>query len=177
MKSHEDAHLMARTAQGDLDAFAELVRRHQETAWRTAYRFLGDAAEAEDITQEAFLKILAAASRYQPRAAFTTYLYRVVAHLCIDHSRRKRPLPRSSLPEAIDHAPGPETALIQKDRAQQVRRGLDTLPPRQRLAIILKYYEGMRYQEIADVMEITTKAVERLLGRARTALHGRIEKK
>ena len=128
MRQFSDAQLMLRTSRGDLDAFAEIVRRHQETAWRTAYRFLGDTTEAEDITQEAFLKILAAAPRYRPTAAFSTYLYSVVSRLCIDFSRKKRPLTGHVMPDRPDTGPGPDTILIHNDQKQrEIVRG-DELP-------------------------------------------------
>ncbi|NOZ84887.1 MAG: sigma-70 family RNA polymerase sigma factor [Deltaproteobacteria bacterium] len=162
---------MLRVAEGDLHAFEEIVRRHHRTAWRIALRFLGDRTEAEDMAQEAFLRILAAAPRYKPGAAFSTYLYRVVARLCIDHAKRKRPVFTNTLPETADPSPGPATALIRKDRDTLIREALDTLPARQRMVVILKYYEGLRYDEIARAMGTTVKAVERLLGRARKTLH------
>jgi len=166
----KDEQLMSRVAKGDLNAFGEIVRRHERTAWRIAHRFLDDPAEAEDVAQEAFLRILSAAPRYRPGAAFSTYLYRVVTRLCIDHARRKRPVFTNTLPETVDPSPDPATALIQKDRDALVRKALDTLPARQRMVVILKYYEGLRYDEIARAMGTTIKAVERLLGRARCAL-------
>ncbi len=170
MKISHDNHLMLRVAEGDLNAFGELVRRHQQTAWRIALRFLGDPSEAEDITQEAFLRILAAAPRYKPHAAFSTYLYRVVSRLCIDNSRKKRPVFTDTLPETVDASPDPAATLSQKDRDALIHKALDALPSRQRMVVILKYYEGLRYGEIARVMGTTAKAVERLLGRARTEL-------
>jgi len=157
-------------AEGDLDAFNELVRRHQRTAWRIAHRFLGDPAEAEDVAQEAFLRVLAAAPRYAPSAAFSTYLYRVVSRLCIDHARKRRPMLSGALPETLDSSPDPAMALAQKDRDQLIRQALDALPSRQRMAVILKYYEGMGYSDIARALGTTVKAVERLLGRARSTL-------
>ena len=166
----KDEQLMLRVAEGDLDSFNEIVRRHQRTAWRIAHRFLGDPTEAEDITQEAFLRILAAAPRYKPSAIFSTYLYQVVARLCIDYARKKRPIFTSTLPETVDSSHSPATALVRKDRDALIRKALYVLPSRQRMVVILKYYEGLRYGEIARVMGTTVKAVERLLGRARKAL-------
>ena len=165
---------MLRVAQGDLDAFDEIVRRHQRTAWRIAYRFLGDRAGAEDVVQDAFLRILSAAPRYKPTAAFPAYLYRVVARLCIDDIRKKRPVLTDAFPEAVDPSPDPATARAQEARNALVRMALDALPPRQRMAVILKYYEGLGYEEIAGAMGTTVKAVERLLGRARAALRSRL---
>ncbi len=86
-----DTTLMIRAAEGDLAAFEQLVRRNQAGAWAFAWRFLGDAAEAQDIVQEAFLRIYQAAPRYRPTAGFRTYLYRVVARLCLDWKAKKRP--------------------------------------------------------------------------------------
>jgi len=166
----KDEQLMLRVAEGNLDAFDELVRRHQHSAWRIAHRFLGDSTEAEDLVQEAFLRILAAAPRYKPSAAFSTYLYRIVTRLCIDSAGKKRPVFTDSLPETVDSSPDPETVLAQKDRDTLVLKGLDALPSRQRMAVILKYYEGLDYGEIARAMGTTVKAVERLLGHARTTL-------
>ncbi len=170
----KDEQLMLRVAEGDLGAFNEIVRRHQRTAWRIAHRFLGDPTEAEDIAQEAFLRILAAAPRYKPSATFSTYLYRVIARLCIDHARKKRPVFTTTLPETLDSSPDPAATLARKDRDALVRMALDALPSRQRMVVILKYYEGLRYGEIAQAMETTVKAVERLLDRARTALQSRL---
>ena len=161
---------MLRVAEGDLDAFNKIVCRHQYTAWRVAYRFLGDAAEAEDITQEAFLRILDASHRYKPSAAFSTYLYCIVTRLCIDNKRKKSPAYTNTLPEIVDPSADPATALIQKKRAVLIRKSLDTLPARQRMVVILKYYEGLSYGEIAQAMGTTIKAVEGLLGRVRKTL-------
>ncbi|HHB76514.1 MAG TPA: sigma-70 family RNA polymerase sigma factor [Desulfobulbus sp.] len=165
-----DEQLMLRVAEDDLGSFDEIIRRHQHTAWRIAHRFLGDPAEAEDIAQESFLRILTSAHRYRPAASFSTYLYRIVSRLCIDHSRKKRPILTHIFPEIVDSSPDPATALIQKDRDVLIRKTLDKLPSRQRLAVILKYYEGLSYSEIAQALETTIKAVERLLGRARNTL-------
>ncbi len=165
-----DEQLMLRVAEGDLGSFDEIIRRHQHTAWRIAHRFLGDPAEAEDIAQESFLRIFTSAHRYRPTASFSTYLYRIVSRLCIDNFRKKRPILTHILPEMVDTSPDPATALIQKDRDVLIRKTLDKLPSRQRMAVILKYYEGLSYSEIAQALETTIKAVERLLGRARKTL-------
>lgn len=178
MKILEDEQLMLQVAQSDMDAFKELVSRHQDSAWRIAYRFLGNSAEAEDVAQEAFLRILAAAPRYKPRAAFTTYLYLIVSRLCIDSARKKRPLRTNTFPEMMisssdeETAIDPVTILVEKDRDALIRKSIDELPPRQRMVIILKYYEGLSYGEIAHVMGTTAKAVERLLSRGRKMLQG-----
>ncbi len=165
-----DEELMLAVAKGDLGAFDELVLRHQRFVWGIAFRFLGGPAEAEDIAQEAFLKLLEAAPRYRPTAGFRTYLYRIVSRLCIDYARKKRPIPTDGLPERTDCSPSPAEVLVIKERDTEIRRALDALSSRQRMVVILKYYEGLRYSEIAQAMGTTVKAVERLLGRARNTL-------
>ena len=165
-----DESLMSAVAAGDLGAFEHLVLRHQRSAWNAAYRFVGDEAEAEDIAQEAFLHILEAAPRYQPTARFRTYLYRVVTRLCLDHAKKKRPVYNSELPDSPDSAGSPLDVLMTVERAQAVRNALGGLPSNQRIAVILRYYEGLAYADIASALETTTKAVERLLARARESL-------
>jgi RNA polymerase sigma-70 factor (ECF subfamily) len=173
MRSEED--LMAEVADGDIDAFGELVRRHQDSAWRIAYHYVGDRAEAEDLAQEAFLKVLDAASSYRPTARFSTYLYQVIANLCIDYHRKKRPHYRGDMPpqESLSDEPGTQLKTRERDRA--IREALDQLPDRQRMAVVLCYFEDLPLGEIANAMDTTYKAVERLLARARKSLAPHLE--
>lgn len=166
----EDQQLMLQVADGDLEAFGDLVDRHRQTAWRVAYRMLGDAAEAEDAAQQAFLKIFEAAPRYRPTAAFRTYLYQVITRHCLDRLEKKKPIYTDSPPVIEDHTPGPAKDLEIKERRQVIHRALEELPERQRTAVVLFHFEELSYKEIADSMEISPKAVERLLGRGRLAL-------
>ena len=169
-----DEELMLSVAKGNMEAFEEIVRRHQRTAWNTACRFLGDAEEARDVVQDTFLKILDAAPRYQPTALFKTYLYCIIARLCLDRARKKRPIYTDDLaydlPQMHDPRPSAGDMLLAQERDRAVAAALDTLPPNQQMAIILKYYEGLGYQKISQAMQITEKAVERLLARARGSL-------
>lgn len=161
---------MVAVGEGDLDALGEIVLRHQQFVWGISYRFLGDREAAEDLVQETFLRVLRAASRYKPSAEFRTYLYQIVSRLCIDRAREKRPIFTDRLPEVVDGSPGPTATLVSKERETEIRRAINGLPPRQRMAVILKYYEELNYADIARSLGTTVKAVERLLGRARTAL-------
>ena len=99
-----DESLMQAAVKCDMEAFEQIVLRHQSAAWGVAWRFVGDAGEAQDLVQEAFLRILDAAARYRPTAAFRTYFYRVLTRLRLDHVRKKRPIPADSLPDVP--APG-----------------------------------------------------------------------
>ena len=174
MSVPSDEELMLAVAGGDRTAFGQLVTRHQRSAWNAAYRFLGNATDAEDVAQEAFLKILDSADRYQPTASFRTYLYRIVAHSCFDFLRRKRHRRYRQLPDITDRAQAPKDTSIASERAMLVRQAIDALPPSQKMAVILRYYEDLSYREIAAAMSTTIKGVERLLARARASLEGQL---
>jgi RNA polymerase sigma-70 factor (ECF subfamily) len=152
------------------------VRRYERLAWNAAWRLLGDATEAEDAAQDAFLRILDAAPRYRPTASFRTYLYLVVTRLCLDRMEKKRPHYVGQPPVSASAEPGPTDALAQREAADAVRRALDALPARQRAALILRHYEDLSYLEIAGAMDTSVKSVERLLARGREALQRRLEK-
>ena len=175
MKTPSDEELMLSVRDGDLAAFEQIVLRHQTEAWRVAYRFTGDAAEAEDLAQEAFLRILDAASRYEPTAKFRTYFYRVLTRLCIDYRRKKRPILSDSLLLHADGETAPAELAEQRDRDGLIQAALDALPADYRMAVVLRYFEGLSATEMAEVMGLTPKAVERVLARARHALEPRLK--
>jgi len=168
MRSDEE--LMSAVAKGDLTAFEQLVRRHQGSAWNAAFRLVGDLHAAEDISQEAFLRILRAAGRYRPTATFRTYLYRVVTRLCRDYRRKATPSLCQNPDAQVDHTPSPEACASASEEHRAVQEALASLPDRQREAIVLRYYERLSYEEIAGVTGGSRKAVERLLARGRAAL-------
>jgi RNA polymerase sigma-70 factor (ECF subfamily) len=172
MRSDEER--MQAVASGDLNAFSDLVVAHQRSAWNVAFRYLNDPAEAEDVVQDAFLKILDAAPRYRPTASFRTYLYQVVSRLCIDRAEKKRPEYTDELPDVADPSPGPGEVTEARQEEDAVRTALDALPSNQRIAVILKHYEELSYAEIGLVIGVTAKAVEGLLGRARSTLQIRL---
>jgi RNA polymerase sigma-70 factor, ECF subfamily len=174
VKEATDEKLMQAVAGGDLDAFNEIVLRYQGLAWKTAHRFLGDSMEAEDVAQEAFLKILKAASRYRATATFRTYFYGILTRLCIDRTRKKQLISFDDVPDVPDPSLGPMESLIGKERRTQVSEALDALPLNQKAAMILKHYEGLSYAEIARILGVTPKAVEGLISRARGSLQSRL---
>jgi RNA polymerase sigma-70 factor (ECF subfamily) len=161
---------MLAVAAGDLAAFEQIVLRHQAAAWKVAYRFTGDAAEAEDLAQEAFLRILEAAPGYRPAASFRTFLFRVVTRLCLDHVRRKRPIYADSPPAFPDPGGTPLDEAIRRDRDAAVQAALNGLAPNQRMALVLRYFEGLGTVEIAEALGVSSKAAERLLARGRESL-------
>ena len=165
-----DTQLIKQTAQGDSEAFETLVRRYQNTAWRIAYQYAGNHADAEEIAQDAFLRVLAAAPRYRPDAKFSTFLYRIVVNLCIDHSRKRRPETTADVPERPGNEPTGTTVQEKKDREEMIQKALDALNEQQRLIIVLRYYEELPLAEIADTMNTSRKGIERRLARARRQL-------
>jgi RNA polymerase sigma-70 factor (ECF subfamily) len=169
-----DEELMLAVRAGDLSAFEVLVLRHQSAVWKVASRFLGDPIEAEDVAQEVFLKILGAACRYKPSASFRAYVYRITIRLCLDQARKKRPTRAPNPSTLCKSASAPSDSMIAAERERAVRRALAELAPSQRGAVVLRYYEGMNYAEIAEAMELSTKAVERLLARGRAKLQARL---
>jgi RNA polymerase sigma-70 factor (ECF subfamily) len=165
-----DEELMLAVAGGELSAFEQLVARHQQSAWSAAYRFLGDTTDAEDIVQEAFLRILHSAERWRPTAAFRTYLFRVVYNLCHDLARKKRPHISDVLDKVADPRPSPDESATAGEQIAAIRAALSSLPPNQRMAIVLRYYHDVGHEEIAAVLHTSAKGAERLLARGRAAL-------
>ena len=174
MLTPSDEDLMLSVRDGDLDAFEQIVVRYQAEAWRVAYRFTGDAAEAEDLAQDAFLKILDAAPRYKPSATFRTYFYRVLTRLCIDHQRKKRPVLADPLPSMPDTTPPPSVQADRAERDALIQAALNSLPADYRMAVVLRYFEGLSGAEMAEAMDRSVKAVERLLARAKFALEPKL---
>jgi len=167
-----DEALVARVAEGDRAAYAGLVLRHTERFLALAERLLGERDEAEDALQDAFSRLWTRASGFDPAAArFTTWFYRVVANACTDRLRRRKRL--QALPEhwdAIDPAQPADEGLSRRQRAGEVRQALERLPDRQKLAVVLCYFEGLTNVEAADVLAVSVKALESLLVRARRTL-------
>ncbi|NNU81416.1 RNA polymerase sigma factor [Halovulum dunhuangense] len=171
-----DAALLAAWAAGEPDAARRLVDLHAPRAYRLALRMLRDTAEAEEITQEAMLRLWRIAPQWRAgEARIDTWLYRVTANLCTDRLRRPRPEKMPEGFEAADGSPGAEARLQQDARAQALDAALAALPERQRLAIVLRHLEERSNPEIAAVMELSVEAVESLLSRGRRALRARLE--
>lgn len=162
---------MARVGARDATAFRILVDRHVGSLHRIAYRMIGDAAEAEDLAQEALLRLWRDAARWQTGYAGTgAWLNRVVVNLCLDRLRRRRFASDEAVPERADEAPlAPDEMDAARLRAATVA-AIAALSDRQRAAIVLTYYEEVSNQVAAETMDMNIKAFESLLLRARAAL-------
>ena len=166
-----DADLMAAVGRGDMGALGELVRRHQGKAIALAFRTLGRWDLAEDMAQEAFLRVLRAAKRYRPDARFTTWLYRIVVNLCLDHQRRARQAPSALTDDSPEPSAAPSADPLEaRERVLRVQRAVEALPERQRMAVVLHRYEGLSHREVAEVTGWSVSAVESLLVRAYASL-------
>lgn len=170
-----DKQLMIAVGKGDIVAFEQIVVRYQQFAWRTAYRYTGNTSDAEEIAQEAFLRILDSAQNYRPSAKFSTYLYKVLTNLCLDYYKKKKPLFTDKAIADEENTDSSSSNLQIRERDQVIKQAVDSLPARQRLAVILRYYENLSYSQIADAMGTSIKAVERLLARARQELEHLLE--
>jgi RNA polymerase sigma-70 factor, ECF subfamily len=176
LSEDRDALLMVRVGTGDLAAFEQLVHRNQAAAWSLASRYLGDPIEAEDVVQEAFLRLLKSACRYRPTAKFRTYFTQIVVNLCLDFRSKKHLVYGEVLPENVyDTENNPDLTLLKKEAASEVRQALADLPPAQRIALLLRHLENFTYSEIAEAMSISAKAVDSLLQRGRQTLRSRFQ--
>lgn len=165
-----DEALMARIAKGDERAYHLLVRRHLPAMLGLARRILGNAADAEDVAQEAMLRIWTHAPRWQPLAALRTWLTRVVVNLCLDRKRRAPWVALEAAGEIVDPARDVSEQTEVDERERLVSAAINELPPRQRTAIVLTYNEGMSNAQVAEFLDTTVSAVETLLVRGKQNL-------
>ena len=163
--------LLRRFARGDAEAARLLTLRLTPRVFAHASRLLGERAEAEDVTQEALLRLWRIAPDWREgEAKVSTWLYRVTANLCTDRLRRRRGVALDAVPEPEDDAPSPAEGLQDRARAQALQAALTALPERQRQAVVLRHIEGLGNPEIAGIMDISAEAVESLIARGKRAL-------
>ena len=180
----ENVRLMQLTSAGDMVAFERLVERHQALVAGTVGRMLGDNSDVEDLAQQVFVRVWKSASRYQPRAKFTTWLLKITRNLVFNELRRRRrhsAIPLQSDPESAEMqlkdelATGPDEILLEHELQRAIESAIVELPESQRMAVVLRRYQELSYEEIADVLEQTVPAVKSLLFRARTQLRERLK--
>ncbi|HEY6336564.1 MAG TPA: RNA polymerase sigma factor [Alphaproteobacteria bacterium] len=171
MDEESDEVLVARTAKGDGDAFRVLMERHVRRGLRLAMRIMGNASDADEIVQDAFLRLWTKAETWQPgRGKFTTWFFRILVNLCLDRRRRASPLPLESAGDPADPRPSALAKIYDDEVGLAVRRAIGELPERQRAALVLCYYEEMSNLEAAEALSISVSALEALLVRARRTL-------
>jgi len=176
-----DAQLMLLVKAGDHSAFRTLVEKYQKPITNLVWHAMLDRAEAEEVAQEVFVRIYRSAARYQPKAKFSTWLYRIAMNLALNELKRKRRRKTVCLDEALSGAAGatlrtaspvsrPDQELERTELAEALERALRALPERQRIAVVLHRFEGLPYREIAQSMGCSVEAVGALLSRAKISL-------
>ena len=174
---------MGLASAGDTGAFEQLVERHQRLVVGTVTRMLGNNSEAEDIAQQVFVRVWKNAKRYVPRAKFTTWLLKITRNLVFNELRRRSrhaqvPLQTESeeeRPIRDEHAVAPDASLLERELQEAIEAAIARLPETQRMAVILRRYEELSYEEIAETLDQSVSAVKSLLFRARTELRERLK--
>src|SRR5437016_12290181 len=181
----EDVRLMRLVSQGDTSAFEELIERHQALVAGTVARMLSSNSDVEDIAQQVFIRVWKSARRYVPRAKFTTWLLKITRNLVFNELRRTKRhahVPLQSEPGAEDPPVkdetnlAPDTSLLEPELQRTTEQAMLQLPDTQRLALVLRRYEQMSYEQIAEVLDLSVPAVKSVLFRARSELRARLSK-
>jgi RNA polymerase sigma-70 factor (ECF subfamily) len=179
----KDVSLMQLVGAGDAVAFEELVERHQRLVVGTVARMLGSNSEVEDIAQQVFVRVWRSAKRYVPRAKFTTWLLKITRNLVFNELRRRSRHTQISLqvesedeerPIKDERAMAPDASLLERELQSAIESAIAQLPETQRMAVVLRRYEDLSYEQIADVLDQSVPAVKSLLFRARTELRTRL---
>jgi RNA polymerase sigma-70 factor (ECF subfamily) len=180
----EDVRLMLLVASGDTAAFEALIERHQALVAGTVARMLGSNSDVEDIAQQVFIRVWKSASRYVARAKFTTWLLKITRNLVFNEMRRAKRHPQvpvqidpeaEELPLKDEMTSTPDATLLQAELQSKIDSAIAQLPDSQRMALVLRRYQELSYEEIAEVLELSVPAVKSLLFRARTELRERLQ--
>lgn len=177
---------MLRVRGGDIDAFEVLVEKHQHSVVGTVARMLGNPSDAEDIAQQVFIRVWKSAARYEPSAKFTTWLMTITRNLVFNESRRRSRARVVRLHDENDDGPvvqhadpdasSPADELLDAELREAVDTAISELPEKHRLAIVLRRYENMAYEEIAKVLKTSVPAVKSILFRARADLKEKLQR-
>ena len=172
----DDNELLSLIQNGSSQAFSTLVERHSQRFYRLAYRYLQSREAAEDVVQEAFIKLWQSPALWQPEknSKFTTWFYRIVVNLCLDLRKRKTPGPLDDGTPLIDEREPMDETMIRAQEQKMLEKEIAALPERQRMALNLCFDEGLTNQEAAEIMGINLKALQSLIMRAKTTLKARL---
>jgi len=165
----EDSILVRAAQNGDVDAFEELVRRYQTSIYRVALRMLGSPADAQDAVQETFVRAWRALPRFRHDSAISTWLYRIVTRRALDRIASRRSTGTLNEVE-VEAGPDPAQAAEHQERLRAIRRAMARLPPDQRAALVLREFEGLSYQEVAQVLGASVPAIKTRIHRARLTI-------
>ena len=175
--------LMQRVANGDRHAFTTLVQVHQNSILNYIWRLMGDKTRAEDLSQDVFLRVWKSAPKYENRAKFSTWIYRIATNLCLNKMRTLKiknmfltPLPLKKHSQINTDSKTPENQLLKTEQTRRIFDILNTLPSAQRIAVTLKFYQGLSYAEISQILDRSIPAVDALLVRAKKNIQKKIRK-
>ena len=173
----DDQELLALIQDGSHQAFAELVQRHTERFYRLAYRYAQNRETAEDLVQDAFVRLWENPASWRPdrNSKFTTWFYRIVVNLCLDWQKKKRPFPLDENMPLADERESADEAMIRSQEQRLLEKEIAALPERQRMALNLCFDEGLSNQEAAEAMGVNLKALQSLIMRAKTTLKERMK--
>jgi RNA polymerase sigma-70 factor (ECF subfamily) len=180
-----DVRLMLRVKEGDIPAFEELVGRHQHAIVGTVAKMLGSANDAEDVAQQVFVRIWKSAHRYEPTAKFTTWMFTITRNLVFNESRKRTRRSEVSVEEREEdfhqtlvekNTVEPDINALHNELLDAIETCIQSLPEKQRLAVVLRRYEDMPYEEIGKILDLTLPAVKSLLFRARTQMKEDLQK-
>jgi RNA polymerase sigma-70 factor (ECF subfamily) len=181
----EDVRLMELIGRGETAALEQLIERHQALVAGTVARMLGSNSDVEDIAQQVFIRVWKSAARYTPRAKFTTWLLKITRNLVFNELRRTKrraQVPMQPEPETDEiglkdeTTEPPDATLLEHELQQAIEEAIMQLPDTQRMALVLRRYEQLSYEQIAGILELSVPAVKSLLFRARTELRERLSK-
>ncbi|HMB21201.1 MAG: sigma-70 family RNA polymerase sigma factor [Chloroflexota bacterium] len=171
--------LILRAQRGERNAFNELIRMHAQSVMNVVYRMCGDAQIAEDAAQETFIQAWLHLASYRPQASLRSWLYRIAVNAATDMLRKEKRI----LPTALEDLPlqdpqlGPEALFFQEERTTLVQKAILALPEASRMVLVMREYEGMSYQEIAESLNIPLGTVMSRLNYARKTLRDKLEQK
>lgn len=178
--------LVRQVKEGQVQAFAELVELYKDRLYQLAYRMLGNAHEAEDVTQETFLRVYTNLDRYDPNQKFSTWIYRIATNLSIDRIRKHRP--KFSLDAEMndrenlnlyatlpDKERTPEEQVIAGELQQKVQEAISSLSPSYRTIMILRYIEDLSLQEISEILQLPVTTIKTRIHRGREALRKKLQ--
>ncbi len=171
LSKQSDAQLVALALQGNRDAYGELVRRHQTSAYNTARRIVGDSQDALDVTQDAFVRAYDALATFDRARPFAPWLHTIVTNLALNFAQRKRPTQALDIElNAPDANANPETRALASEQQARVRQALLQLPPAWRAVVELRHFQEMSYEEISTALNLPVSDVKSHLFRARQKL-------
>ena len=169
--------LVERARAGDEEAFASLVRAYQGPVYNLAYRMLGTVTEAEEATQETFLRVYRSLHTFDRGQKLSSWILAIASHYCVDRLRRRRVswVPLEELPAAqAASSEGPERGLLEREKQEEIQALLAQLPETYRVVIVLRYWHDLSYEEMAEILGSTASAIKSRLHRAREVLAGHL---